>query len=419
MKALAYICAITFFLISRSGAAAQGAAYEDAASPRLSDALSQDDAPASLGLPGYGSVDVSIKPLDLSADSAAPFSGSGQMNQTPMPPPPATPVSSTTIYWSRNPSMAASSWSAGSTAMIGGRTTNPAFTSSQPNQPASQFVNASFVHAGMRGSSSSYVPMSTSVQAGGLSRSFVQPTMQASPSSNIPISIPGQSEGLPSSFGNISMSGGLNSQLNTSFVLRPRAMPNEGPTATLLKQTGNFVPGVSIGSQTQTPLDATSSPSPTQGIRGGNSNTASPGSPENLAENDATNNQHTTLVSNFPPGSFAQGSLAAARIASPTSEGMTIRLIPTADGLQLVLQTKNSLSGSILFDQSTVSRSDAGAPGWWNWGAGAGSWAPINTLTTSSPSRFEDPAEKLLEKITPGPKLDKNLASPEESQSRD
>jgi hypothetical protein len=72
----------------------------------------------------------------------------------------------------------------------------------------------------------------------------------------------------------------------------------------------------------------------------------------------------------------------------------------------LVLQTKNNLNGSILGDQSGVSRKGPEKiAGWWAWTAGDGSWIPINAFTTSPLEKFEDPGGKLVDKLVGAPKL--------------
>lgn len=93
---------------------------------------------------------------------------------------------------------------------------------------------------------------------------------------------------------------------------------------------------------------------------------------------------------------------------APTAEGMTIRLMATADGLQLVLQSKSGMNGSILADRSGISRNKGdSAPGWWSWSAGRGSWEPVNVLTSSPLSHVGDPGEALTKKLHVDPQTDK------------
>ncbi len=115
--------------------------------------------------------------------------------------------------------------------------------------------------------------------------------------------------------------------------------------------------------------------------------------------------------------SFAARPVAMPLVKAPTSEGMVIRLIPTADGVQLVLQTRTSLAGSVLADQSGISRHGGNvSEGWWAWGAGAGSWAPISVLTSSPLAKPTHPGEGRTHKADPASRADKTpgIAAPEE-----
>jgi hypothetical protein len=77
----------------------------------------------------------------------------------------------------------------------------------------------------------------------------------------------------------------------------------------------------------------------------------------------------------------------------PTKAGMEIRLVQTKDGLQLVLESKDPLTGSILADQSGVS---APPEGWWSWSAGSGNWVPTEEKNTLP---FRDPSDTIARRL--------------------
>jgi hypothetical protein len=111
-------------------------------------------------------------------------------------------------------------------------------------------------------------------------------------------------------------------------------------------------------------------------------------------------------------GSFTRRGVQAPIVTTLTSAGMQIHLIATADGLQLVLQTKNAINGSILGDQSGTSRhSGTAAKGWWAWGAGAGSWAPVDPLTAAPLMNLQDDREEPINGSAPDSKLNQTPGS--------
>ncbi len=108
-------------------------------------------------------------------------------------------------------------------------------------------------------------------------------------------------------------------------------------------------------------------------------------------------------------GPSASPDLAKGLFNSPTQDGMTVRLTNTADGLQVVLEYDTVMSGSVLMDESRVSRHlDDNEHGWWSWNAGSGSWSAVNVLTSSPLSKFTAPGEKLMMKMDPAT----SIASP-------
>jgi hypothetical protein len=97
---------------------------------------------------------------------------------------------------------------------------------------------------------------------------------------------------------------------------------------------------------------------------------------------------------------------------------MIVGLTRTADGLQLILHGTKDVNGSILADQSMISRTPNNAEqGWWAWGAAAGSWAPVNVMTRSEREMLRDPAEKVLETADKMSAPSQTKSSPKTSQS--
>jgi hypothetical protein len=200
-------------------------------------------------------------------------------------------------------------------------------------------------------------------------------------------------------------SGGMNSApvpAKSALLANLPGTSNANAATLLLKQTANFVPG---GHVSTNPTFGPSAVSGTVGSR-------YPGGTAPI--------QQSNTGSSLPiPSSVSDTGAAVNPLSdlplyvSPSSERMTIRLIMTADGLQLILQTKNNLTGSILGDQSAISRKGTGkAAGWWAWTAGDGSWEPINVFTTSPLERFGDPGEKLLNKLITTPKIGVDSPNP-------
>lgn len=346
---------------SRGQAPVLSTPFEDAASPQLIQPLNQTtDSRNRGGQSGYGTTTRSIQPVDASV--GAPLLALPQGTDQPqLPLPAANGLASFGSGAAGGVTGPTSSWTAGGAAASGSMLARIA-NSSQ----ASGYTSAS-----------SFAPRA------------IQP---------------------------IGSGSGQNTSALPSAVSLQAAALQVGTTGKLLKETGAFVPGAPRQYQAGS-LSGVSGPPDTATQASGSPAGSSQTSQTQPASDtdDGSSSSPLTTFSSSHMDSVAPRGFNVSLVISPTSEGMSIRLIATADGIQLVLQTKNALNGSILGDQSGISRRGGDiAEGWWTWGAGAGSWAPINVLTSSPLRKFSDPGEELIKNLVPTSKLDKTTSSADE-----
>jgi hypothetical protein len=381
MKHLAIFCALLPLITSWSDGWAQAPVlstpFEDTVSPQLILPLSQASAASSRSGQGYGQVMWSIQPASASVDSILPQ----QPDQPQLPSQVAPQLPAFGSPAAGGLTSPASSWTAGGAQVTGSMLGRIAHSSQ-----ASSYTSAS-----------SFTPMA-------------MPAVATAPA------------------GNTAMNPALTSlqlQALQAQTLQFQALHAQGSQA---NQTGGLPMLVKAGLATSAPNNYQAAPQPSINPESPDAVAHAEGSPhgshqatQSQPAPDADDDQFShplSTPSSSGTDEFAPRGFQIALVTAPTSAGMVIRLIATADGLQLVLQTKNAINGSILGDQSGTSRiGGAATEGWWAWGAGAGSWTPINVLTSFPLMNFKDPGESLIDGLIPKSKLDTTAGSADESIS--